>query len=176
MSGIVCDIKSNPSYMPSFDIVSKVDPQTLDNSLNVARKEIQTRYDFRDSKTEIDYDKKSSVIKVTTENSMRMTAIVDIVISRMAKQGIDAKSLDLSKTEYASGPNVKREFPVKTGVDKEGCKKIIKLIKDANLKVTTAQMDDLVRVTGKKIDDLQSVIALLRVNDVGIPLQFINMK
>ena len=85
--------------MPSFDIVSKVDPQTLDNALNVARKEITTRYDFRDSKTEIELDKKASIIKVTTENSMRMNAIVDIVIMRMAKQGIDAKALDMSKGE-----------------------------------------------------------------------------
>lgn len=162
--------------MPSFDIVSKVDPQTLDNALNVARKEIQTRYDFRDSKTEIELDKKSSVIKVTTENTMRMNAIVDILLSRMAKQGIDAKSLDMSKEEYASGTMVKRELPVKNGIDKDGCRKIVKLIKDAGLKVTPAQMDDLVRVTGKKIDDLQEVIALLRTNDVGVALQFVNMK
>ncbi|MBC7451590.1 MAG: YajQ family cyclic di-GMP-binding protein [Cytophagales bacterium] len=162
--------------MPSFDIVSKVDPQTLDNAINVARKEIQTRYDFRDSKTEIELDKKTSVIKVTTENSMRMNAIVDILLSRMAKQGIDAKSLDMSKVEYASGTMMKRELPVKTGIDKDGCRKIVKLIKDANLKVVPAQMDDLVRVTGKKIDDLQDVIALLRTNDVGVSLQFINMK
>src|SRR6187402_1741025 len=138
--------------MPSFDIVSKVDPQTLDNAINVARKEIQTRYDFRDSKTEIELDKKASIIKVTTENSMRMNAIVDILLSRMAKQGIDAKSLDMSKEEYASGTMVKRELPVKNGIDKDGCRKIVKLIKDSNLKVVPAQMDDLVRVTGKKID------------------------
>lgn len=162
--------------MPSFDIVSKVDPQTLDNALNVARKEITTRYDFRDSKTEIELDKKASIIKVTTENSMRMNAIVDIVITRMAKQGIDAKALDMSKEEYASGPMVKRELPVKNGIDKEGCKKIIKIIKDSGSKVTAAQMDDLIRVTGKKIDDLQEIIALLRSKDVGVALQFINMK
>ena len=169
--------KLNEKYrMPSFDVVSKVDPQTLDNAVNVARKEIQNRYDFKDSKTEIELDKKSSVIKVTTENSMRMNAIVDILIARMAKQGIDAKALDMSKEEYPSGPMMKRELPVKTGIDKDGCRKIVKLIKDSGLKVTPAQMDDLVRVTGKKIDDLQDVISLLRANDVGVALQFINMK
>ncbi len=162
--------------MPSFDIVSKVDPQTLDNAINVARKEITTRYDFRDSKTEIDLDKKTSIIKVTTENSMRMSSIVDIIITRMAKQGIDPKALDMSKEEYASGPMMKRELPVKNGIDKEGLKKIVKIIKDSNLKVTSAQMDDLVRVTGKKIDDLQDVISLMRTQDVGVALQFINMK
>jgi cyclic-di-GMP-binding protein len=162
--------------MPSFDIVSKVDPQTLDNAINVARKEITTRYDFRDSKTEIDLDKKASIIKVTTENSMRMNSIVDIIITRMAKQGIDPKALDMSKEEYASGPMMKRELPVRNGIDKEALKKIVKIIKDSNLKVTTAQMDDLVRVTGKKIDDLQDVISLMRTQDVGVALQFINMK
>ena len=162
--------------MPSFDIVSKVDPQTLDNALNVARKEISTRYDFRDSKTEIDLDKKASIIKVTTENSMRMNAIVDILITRMAKQGIDPKSLDMSKEEYASGPMMKRELPVKNGIDKEGCKKIVKIIKDSGSKVTAAQMDDLIRVKEKKIDELQEIIALLRTQDVGVALQFINMK
>jgi uncharacterized protein YajQ (UPF0234 family) len=162
--------------MPSFDIVSKVDLQTLDNAINVATKEIKNRYDFRDSKTEVELDKKNSIIKISTENSMRMNSIVDIIISRMAKQGIDGKALDLSKEEYPSGPLIKRELPVKTGIDKETCKKIIKSIKDSGAKVTPAQMDDLVRVTGKKIDDLQAVIATLRGQDLGVPLQFINMK
>jgi uncharacterized protein YajQ (UPF0234 family) len=162
--------------MPSFDIVSKVDLQTLDNAINVATKEIKNRYDFRDSKTEVELDKKNSIIKISTENSMRMNSIVDIIIARMAKQGIEGKALDLSKEEYPSGPLVKRELPVKTGIDKETCKKIIKHIKDSGSKVTPAQMDDLVRVTGKKIDDLQAVIATLRGQDLGVPLQFINMK
>lgn len=162
--------------MPSFDIVNKVDPQTLDNALNVARKEILNRYDFRDSKSTIELDKKTNEIQIITENTMRVKAIIDAIITRMAKQGLDAKSLDIGKEEYASGNMVKKELKIKTGIDKEVSKKIIKMIKDAKIKVTPAQMDDMVRVTGKKIDDLQEVIQLLRGQDLGIPLQFINMK
>jgi cyclic-di-GMP-binding protein len=162
--------------MPSFDVVSKVDPQTLDNAINVAKKEILNRYDFRDTKGTIELDKKTSTLEITTENSMRVKAIVDVIITRMAKQGIDAKSLDMSKEEYASGAMIKKELKVKTGVDKETAKKIVKAIKDAKLKVTPSQMDEMVRVSGKKIDDLQEVIALLRKQDFGVPLQFINMK
>jgi hypothetical protein len=162
--------------MPSFDIVSKVDPQTLDNALNVARKEIVNRYDFRDSKTTIELDKKTNELQITTENDLKMNSIIDVLITRMAKQGIDAKSLDLSSEAYASGSMIKKEIKVKTGVDKEVARKIVKAIKDSKLKVTPAQMDDMVRVTGKKIDDLQLVIQLLRREDIGLPLQFVNMK
>jgi uncharacterized protein YajQ (UPF0234 family) len=162
--------------MPSFDIVSKVDPQTLDNAINVAIKEIQNRYDLRDSKTEVELNKKDSVIQVTTNNDMSMKTIIDIIITRMAKQGIDPKSLDMSKDAYPSGATLKKELTVRTGIDKDGCRKIIKDIKDSKMKVTPAQMDEIVRVTAKKIDDLQEVIALLRSKDYGIPLQFTNMK
>lgn len=162
--------------MASFDIVSKVDPQTLDNAINVAKKEIMNRYDFRDTKGSVELDKKSNAIHIITENSMRVNAIIDVLISRMAKQGLEGNALDLSKEEYASGAMVKKDIPVRTGVDKEVSKKIIKIIKDSKLKVTAAIMDDMVRVTGKKIDDLQGVIAILRKEDFGIPLQFTNMK
>jgi uncharacterized protein YajQ (UPF0234 family) len=162
--------------MPSFDIVSKVDPQTFDNALNVAKKEIFNRYDFRDTKSTIEWDKKANTLEILTENSMRLKAIIDIIITRMAKQGLESKSLDLSKEDYASGAMVRKEIKIKTGVDKESAKKIVKVIKDSKLKVTPAQMDELVRVTGKKIDDLQEVMAMLRGQDLGLPLQFINMK
>ncbi|HWZ22098.1 MAG TPA: YajQ family cyclic di-GMP-binding protein [Cytophagaceae bacterium] len=162
--------------MPSFDIVSKVDPQTLDNAVNVAIKEIQNRYDLKDSKTEVELNKKDSIIQVTTNNDMSMKTIIDILITRMAKQGIDPKSLDLTKEAYPSGSMLKKEMKVKTGIDKEGCRKIIKDIKDSKAKVTPAQMDEIIRVTAKKIDDLQEVIALVRSKDYGIPVQFTNMK
>ena len=162
--------------MPSFDIVSKVDSQTLDNAINVAKKEILNRYDLRDSKTEVDLDKKDSIIKISTNNDMSMKSIVDIIITRMAKQGIDPKSLDLSEEAYQSGAALKKEMKVKSGVDKDSARKIVKDIKDSKLKVTPAQMDDIIRVTAKKIDDLQAVMSMLRANDYGIPLQYTNMK
>jgi cyclic-di-GMP-binding protein len=162
--------------MPSFDIVNKLDPQSLDNAINVAKKEILNRFDFRDSKSSIELDKKNNSLEIVTENSMRLEHIVDAIRTRMAKQGLDPKSLDLGKEEYASGSMIRKDVKIVTGVDKEIAKKIIKDIKDSKVKVTPALMDDLVRVTGKKIDDLQEIIALMRSKDYGIPLQFVNMK
>jgi len=162
--------------MPSFDIVSKVDVQSLDNAINTARKEIQTRYDFRESKSVIDLDKKAMNIHVVTENDMRLRAISDVLISRFLKQKIDPSCLDFGKEFYASGNMVKKDIAVKQGIDKETSRKIVKLIKEMKVKVNASIMDDQVRVEGKKIDDLQSVIAKMRAEDVGMPLQFVNMK
>lgn len=165
-----------PQPMASFDIVSKVDPQTLDNAINTAKKEILTRYDFRDSKSTIDLDKKTSVIHIVTENDMRVKAIEDVILIRMVKQGLDARALDSGESAYASGNMVRKDLRIKAGIDKEIAKKMVKDMKDANLKVQAAIMDDQIRVTGKKIDELQAVIARLRQTDYGIPLQFTNMK
>jgi len=162
--------------MASFDIVSKVDPQTLENAINTVKKEIQNRYDFRDTKGGVELDKKNNVILVSSENSMRVGQIEDIIMSKMVKQGLDATSLDFSAEEYPSGPMIKKDIKVRAGIDKETSKKIVKLIKDSKAKVQAAIMDDQVRVTGKKIDDLQEVIALLRQAELGLPLQYVNMK
>ncbi len=162
--------------MPSFDIVNKIDPQTLDNAINVSKKDILNRYDFRDSKSTIELDKKNNSLQILTENSMRLEHIIDAIRTRMAKQGIDPKALNLGKEEVASGNMIRKDISIQTGVDKEIGKKMIKDIKDSKIKVTPAIMDDMIRVTGKKIDDLQEVIALLKAKDYGIPLQFVNMK
>ncbi|MGE3823658.1 MAG: YajQ family cyclic di-GMP-binding protein [Bacteroidia bacterium] len=162
--------------MPSFDIVSKVDLQSLDNAINTVRKEILTRWDFRDSKTEIDLDKKAMNIHVVTEDEMKINQIGDIIISRCMKQGISGESLDFGKEQYASGNMVKKDIKIKQGIDKETSKKITKSIKETGLKVQASIMEDQVRVTGKKIDDLQAVMAHCRAGEFGIPLQFDNMK
>lgn len=162
--------------MPSFDIVSKVDLQSLDNAINTVRKEIITRWDFRDSKTEIDLDKKAMNIHVVTEDEMKINQIGDIIISRCMKQGISSESLDFGKEQYASGNMVKKDIKIKQGIDKETSKKITKSIKETGLKVQASIMEDQVRVTGKKIDDLQAVMAHCRTGEFGIPLQFDNMK
>jgi cyclic-di-GMP-binding protein len=162
--------------MPSFDIVNKIDTQTLDNVINLVKKEITTRYDFRDSKTTIELDKKDLSIHILTENEMRIKSIEDVMITRMAKQGMNARSLDFGKEQYASGNMVKKDVKVKQGLDKEEAKKIVKAIKDMKLKVEPAIMDDQVRVTAKKIDDLQAVISGLRKLPLEMPLQFVNMK
>ena len=162
--------------MPSFDVISKVDPQALDNAVNTARKEILSRFDFRGSESSIELDKKTLTINLISENEMRIQAITDVLINRMVKQGIDPKSLDLTTEPYPSGATTRRELKVRQGLDKEVAKKIAKAIKDGGLKVQAAIMDDQVRVTGKKLDDLQAVIAQLRKADFGLPLQFSNMK
>lgn len=162
--------------MPSFDIVSKVDAQTFDNAMNNAKKEILNRYDFNNSKSTIDHDKKTNVITIVTEDDMRLKAIEGSIISRMIKQGLDAKSLDFGKEQYASGNMIRKEVTVKEGLDKEIAKKIVAKIKDSKLKVQASIMEDQVRVQGKNIDDLQSVISLCRQEDFGQPLQYINMR
>ena len=162
--------------MPSFDIISKVDPQSLDNAINVAKKEIVNRYDFHGSNSSIEFDKKENIILITTEHEMRVEAMEDIIRSRMIKQKIDPKCLDFGKEKYASGNMIRKDIRIKQGIDKETAKKIVKEIKDTKLKVQAQIMDDQVRVTAKKIDDLQAIISYCRSKDFGIPLQYDNFK
>lgn len=162
--------------MPSFDIISKIDAQTLDNAINNAKKEILNRFDFNDSKSTVELDKKTNEVTIVTENDMRLKAIQDSIISRMVKQGLDPNAMDFGKQEYASGNMIRKEIKIVEGIDKEAAKKIVKKIKDSGLKVQAAIMDDQVRVTAKKIDDLQAVISLCRAEDFGQPLQYSNMR
>lgn len=162
--------------MPSFDISSKLDVQLMDNAINVAKKDILNRWDFRDSKSTIELNKKDLVVNISTENDMRLDAILDAIHSRMIKQGLDPRGLDESKDHYPSGPMIKKDIKVRQGIEKEASKKIMKDIKDSKIKVTAQIMDDIIRVSSKNIDDLQAVIALCRKGNYEIPLQFINMK
>jgi uncharacterized protein YajQ (UPF0234 family) len=162
--------------MPTFDIVSKVDAQTLDNAINNAKKEILNRYDFNGSNSTIDLDKKTNIITIVTEDDMRLKAITDSIISRMMKQSLDPKSLDFGKDHIASGNMIRKELKIMEGIDKEAAKKIVAKIKDSKLKVQASMMEDQVRVQSKNIDDLQKVISLCRGEDFGPPLQFINMR
>ena len=162
--------------MPSFDIASKLDAQLLDNAINVAKKDILNRWDFRDTKSTIELNKKDLIINITTENDMRLEALVDAIHSRMIKQGLDPRGLDESKDYYPSGPMIKKDLKVRQGLDKEVSKKLIKDIKDSKIKVSSQVMDDIIRVSSKNINDLQAVIALCRKGEYEVPLQFINMK
>ena len=162
--------------MPSFDLVSKVDIQTLDNAVNVVRKEITNRFDFKDSHVVIDLNKKDYKLSLEADSDMKIDQIVDVLISRSMKQGLAAEVYDLSKEPYPSGKITKKEVPVRNGIKQEDAKKIVKLIKDSGLKVQAAIMDDIIRVTGKKIDDLQEVIAASKTWNLGIAMQYVNMK
>jgi hypothetical protein len=162
--------------MPSFDIESSVDVQALDNAVNVVKKEITNRFDFKGIHVIIELNKKDYLIKLESDSEMKVQQIVDVLLSRSIKQGIDANAFDLSKEPLPSGKIFKKDVPVRNGLKQEDAKKIVKFIKDKGLKVQTAIMDDIIRVTGKKIDDLQEVIAACRAENFGIPLQYINMK
>lgn len=162
--------------MPSFDIVSKVDLQTLDNAVNTVKKEISNRFDFRGSPVEINLDKKGFIVVLEVESEMKMKQVIDVLISRAVKQGIDANAFDFSKDAYQSGKLLKKEVNVCNGLKQDDAKKIVKIIKDSGLKLQVQIMDDIVRVTGKKIDDLQSAIAACKQANLSFPLQFVNMK
>ena len=162
--------------MPSFDIVSKVELQALDNAVNVVKKEITNRFDFKDSHVVIDLNKKDFKLNIETSDDMKMRQLIDVLINRAHKQGIAPEAFDLSKEPFPSGKVVKQEVEVRNGLKQDDSKKIVKLIKDSGLKVQAQIMDDLVRVTAKKIDDLQAVIKLCQQSSLGIPLQFLNMR
>ena len=162
--------------MPSFDIVSKVDVQLLDNAVNVTRKEVTNRFDFKDAHVVLELNKKDFKINVETDDDMKMRQLSDVLMSRAMKQGIDPKAFDFTKEAQQSGKLMKKEIPVKNGLNQEDAKKVTKLIKDSGLKVQTQIMDDLVRVTGKKIDDLQEVIQVCKNAGLEVALQFINMR
>lgn len=162
--------------MPSFDAVNQVDLQEVDNALTNTRKELETRYDFRGSKTEIQFDKKGKVIKVLTADSMKMDAIKDILIGKMIKRSVDPKCLKFGVVDGAALGQVRQEIKIAEGIEKEIAKKIVKIVKDSKIKVQASIMDEMVRVSGKQIDDLQEVIALLKGSNVEVPLQFVNFK
>lgn len=162
--------------MPSFDIVSKVDLQTLDNAINTVKKEIINRFDFKDSHVQIELNKKDLLLKLEADSEMKINQMIDVLISRSIKQGLAAEVYDLSKEAYPSGKIIKKDITVRNGIKQEDAKKIVKLIKDNGLKVQAAIMDDIIRVTGKKIDDLQEVIQASKGWNLDIALQYVNMK
>jgi len=162
--------------MPSFDIVSKVDLQALDNAVNVTSKEITNRFDFKGTHVVINLNKKEFTIGIETEDDMKMRQLVDVLINRAHKQGISPEAFDISKDGYQSGKTWKKDVVVRNGLKQEDAKKIVKLIKDSGMKVQASINDDLVRVTAKKIDDLQAVIQASKAWGLGIPLQYENMR
>jgi uncharacterized protein YajQ (UPF0234 family) len=158
----------------SFDIVSKTDPQEVKNAIDQAEREIETRFDFRNSVSEIKLDKET--LTLTSDDETRLTALIDVVQSKLIKRGIDIRFLDYGKIEEASKGTVRQVVTIKNGLSTENAKKITKLIKDKALKVTTQIQDQQVRVTSKSKDDLQTVIVALKDSDIEAPLQFTNYK
>lgn len=160
--------------MPSFDIVSELNMQELDNAVNQAIKEIKGRFDFRGSKSEIQWDRKT--LNLVGEDEYKMQAMKDILQSKAHKRGIDIVALKFGKIEPIGGMMLKQNVELIQGIDKENAKKITKSIADAKFKVQAQIQGEQVRVTSKSIDELQSVIAHCRKASFGLPLQFINMR
>ena len=161
--------------MPSFDVVSQVDSQEIDNAINQAKKEIDTRYDFKGSLAELDIEDKKISIKAA--DKMKLQAMAEILRQKMSKRGISPKALKFEEPEKASGDSLRQIVIVQEGISTEQAKKLVKLIKDKNLKKIQTQIQgEQLRVTGPKRDDLQEVISILKEEAQDIALQFVNFR
>ena len=158
----------------SFDIVSRIDRQELDNALNAARKEIENRFDFKHSKTSIESDDKK--ITLVSDDELKMRNVVDVVQSRAIRRGIDVKALEFGTLEPAAGSTVRQVVTLRAGIPKDKSKALMEKIKSLKLKVTAQYQDEQIRVSGKNKDDLQKVMAALRDFEFDLPLQFVNYR
>ena len=162
--------------MPSFDVVSEVDMNELTNAVDQASREIGNRYDFKGSSARV--ERTGDTLMVYGDSEFQLEQVTDILYQKLAKRGIDVASIDAGKIESISGDKAKQPLQVKQGIATELAKKIVRLLKDSKMKVQAAIQGDQVRVTGKKRDDLQEAIALLRSKaaELGQPLQYTNFR
>lgn len=158
----------------SFDVVSRIDQQELDNALNQARREIENRFDFKNSKTSIESDDKK--ITVVSDDEMKMRNVIDILQGKATKRGIDIKAFDISELEPAAGGTVRRIITLRSGIPKDKGKALMERIKALKLKVNAQYQDEQIRVSGKSRDDLQAVMADLKAMNFELPLQFTNYR
>lgn len=161
--------------MPSFDIVSKVDEQEIDNAVNQAIKEISQRYDFKGSKSEIKWEKKEE-ITVIGDDDYKLKTVIDLLQGKLVKRGVSLKAFEYGKIEDAAGGLKRQVIKIRQGIPTEKAKEIVKTIKDSVIKVQSQIQDEQVRVTGKKRDDLQEVIQMFKGKELDINLQFVNMR
>lgn len=160
--------------MPSFDVVSKVNWHEIDNALQQARKELAQRYDFKGTDTALEL--KDEVFVLESADDYKVAAAYDVLLSKLARRNVPLGALDKGEVIPAAGGRARQEIKVRSGVDTETAKRIVKTIKGTKMKVQAAIQSDSVRVSGKKRDDLQEVIALLKEEDFGLPLQFENFR
>lgn len=159
----------------SFDVVSRIDEQELDNALNQTRKEIENRFDFRNSKTSIESDGKTQVT-IVTDDELKLRNVVDVLQSKANKRGIDLKVFDFGTVEPAAGSTVRQVIKLRSGIPKDKSKAVMEKIKSLKLKVTAQYQDEQVRVSGKSRDELQKVITELKAMKFELPLQFVNYR
>jgi hypothetical protein len=160
----------------SFDIVSKIDMQELNNSIQQALKEITTRFDLRDSASKIELAEKDTQLVLSSKDEYKLKAVTDILQSKMVKRGISLKALSYGAVEPAAGGTVRQKVTLQQGISGDKAKEIVRIIKDSKLKVQAAIQGDTVRVSGKDRDTLQQVIALVKSKDFGIDTQFTNYR
>jgi uncharacterized protein YajQ (UPF0234 family) len=160
----------------SFDVVSKVDMQGMDDAVNAANKELSVRFDFRGSMSKLDLDRKANQITIVSEDEGKLNSVVEILRSRVAKRGIEQKALDFQDVDKALGGTVRQVVKIAQGISSEKAKQMVADIKSSKIKVTPSIQSDQVRVTSKSKDSLQQVMALLKSKDYGIPLQFTNFR
>ena len=158
----------------SFDIVSRIDRQELDNAVNQTRKEIDNRFDFKNSKTSIEAG--ADEISIVTDDELKLRNVVDVLRARAVKRGVDVKAFDFGLVEPAAGGAVRQAIRLRAGIPKDKSKPLLDAIKGLKLKVGAQYGDEQIRVTGKNKDDLQRVIAALRALDFELPLQFVNYR
>ena len=162
--------------MPSVDIVSDVDLQAMDNAINNVKRDITTRYDFRNIKSEVSLDRKEKKIHLESGDDVKVKAMTEMLIGHVVRFGLDPKCLDFGKMESTAKGGAEMEVKIKEGIPKETAQKMVKFVKGLKLKVEAAIQEDQLRVTGKQIDDLQAVMQQLKAQDFDIPLQYVNMK
>lgn len=160
----------------SFDIVSVVDLQEVDNAINQARKEILQRYDFKGSKSSIELKTKEHEMVLISDDDFRMKAVIDILQGKFVKRGVPLKALTYGPLEPASSGTVRQAVKLQNGIDKDNARMIVKLIKETKLRVQAQIMDDQVRVSGKNKDDLQKIIQMLKSADLKFAVQFVNYR
>ena len=158
----------------SFDVVSRIDEQELDNALNQARKEIENRFDFKNTKTSIESDGKQ--ITIVSDDELKMRNVLDILQSKALKRGIDIRAFDAGKVDAAAMGTVRQVVKLKVGISKDASRPLMEKIKALKLKVTAQYQDEQIRVSGKSRDDLQKVMAALKSSDSDLPLQFVNLR
>jgi uncharacterized protein YajQ (UPF0234 family) len=161
--------------MPSFDVVSEVDKQEIDNALNQAKKELSTRFDFKDSKATIERTS-PDVLELTAEDASRLRSLMEIMVGKLSKRGVDLRNVDRKDPAISPLGHARQEIHIKQGLEGDKAKEITKAIKAEGLNVQCQQQDRQIRVTGKKKDDLQTVIQLLRRKDFGVALSFKNFR
>jgi uncharacterized protein YajQ (UPF0234 family) len=162
--------------MPSFDVVSQVELQEVDNAVNQTVKEISQRYDFKNSKTSLEWRVREKEIVLVADDDYKLSAATDILQSKMVKRQIPLKNMKYETIEQATGGQVRQVIKVQSGLEKEAAKKIVEVIKNSKLKVQAQIMDDQVRVTSKSIDDLQATMRTLKSASLDVDVQFTNAR